>query len=137
MAFLYIIKVYFNDQNNIISSFPILITVYMEWNENNRLFKSRDELKFKLIHLFKVDCKNHIIPTYINHSRPLFPDETHLVFERCLRGERGQTYPYMLSAKQGSIWYHFYNFFGMTRSGIEPTTSGSRAKLSMQQPGSI
>jgi len=32
----------------------------------------------------------------------------------------------MLSAKQGSIWYHFYHVFGMTRSGIEPTTSRSR-----------
>jgi len=29
----------------------------------------------------------------------------------------------MLSAKQGSIWFHFHNIFGMTRSGIEPTTS--------------
>jgi len=40
-----------------------------------------------------------------------------------LREERSQTYPYMLSAKQGSIWYHFCNVFGMTQSGIEPTTS--------------
>jgi len=28
----------------------------------------------------------------------------------------------MLSATQGSIWYHFYNVFGMTESGIEPAT---------------
>ena len=27
----------------------------------------------------------------------------------------------MLSAKQKNIWFHFYNVFGMTRSGIEPT----------------
>ena len=27
------------------------------------------------------------------------------------------------SAKQGGSWYHFYNVFGTTRSGIEPTTS--------------
>ena len=27
----------------------------------------------------------------------------------------------MLSAKQGSHWYHFYNVFGMTRPGIDPT----------------
>ena len=37
---------------------------------------------------------------------------------------------YILSAKQGSIWYHFYNVFGMTRSGIEPTTSRSRGERS-------
>ena len=29
----------------------------------------------------------------------------------------------MLSAKQGSHWYHFYNVFGMTRPGIDPTPS--------------
>ena len=27
----------------------------------------------------------------------------------------------MLSAKQGSHWYHFYNVFGMTRPGIDPS----------------
>ena len=27
----------------------------------------------------------------------------------------------MLNAKQGSHWYHFYNVFGMTRPGIDPT----------------
>ena len=27
----------------------------------------------------------------------------------------------MLSAKQGSHWYHFYDVFGMTRPGIDPT----------------
>ena len=41
-------------------------------------------------------------------------------FERGLRGERNQTLPYMLSAKQETIWYHFYIVFGMTRSVIEP-----------------
>jgi len=51
-------------------------------------------------------------------------------FERGLRGERSQTCPYMLNAKQGIIWYHFYNVFGMTRSGIEPTTSRSLGKRS-------
>ena len=35
----------------------------------------------------------------------------------------------MLSAKQGSHWYHF-NAFGMARPGIEPTTSRSRSGLS-------
>jgi len=52
------------------------------------------------------------------------------VFERGLRGERSQTCPYMLSAKKGSIWYHFYNVFGMTRSEIETTTSRSRGERS-------
>ena len=32
----------------------------------------------------------------------------------------------MLSAKQGSHWYHF-NAFGMARPGFEPTTSRSRS----------
>ena len=32
----------------------------------------------------------------------------------------------MLSAKQGSHWYHF-NAFGMARPGIEPTTSRFRS----------
>jgi len=31
--------------------------------------------------------------------------------------------PYMLGAKQESIWYHFYNVFGVTRSGIELSIS--------------
>ena len=44
------------------------------------------------------------------------------IFTGCLRGERSQTCPYMLSAKQESICYHF-NVFGIARSGIEPTTS--------------
>ena len=30
------------------------------------------------------------------------------LFERGLRGERSQTFSYMLNAKQGSIWYHVY-----------------------------
>jgi len=30
------------------------------------------------------------------------------------REDKSQTFAYMLSAKQGSIWYHFYNVFGMT-----------------------
>jgi len=54
--------------------------------------------------------------------------------ERGLRGERSQTCPYMLSAKQGSIWYHFYNVFGMTRSEIEPTTSRLRANALTTEP---
>ena len=64
-----------------------------------------------------------VFPTYINHSPPLIPDGIYLIIERALRGERSQMFPYRLSAEQGSIWYHFYNVLGMTRSGIEPTTS--------------
>jgi len=84
--------------------------------------------KFKLIYLRSI--AKQVIPTYINHSRPLIPDGFHrsLFFERGLRGERSQTCPYMLSAEQRSIWYHFYNVFGMTRSGIEPMTSRSRGE---------
>jgi len=53
-----------------------------------------------------------------------------MVFERGLTGERSQTCPYMLSVKQGSIWYHFYDVLSMTRLGIEPTTSRSQAERS-------
>ena len=35
------------------------------------------------------------------------PDRTHVVFERGLRGDRNRTYPYIKSAKQEGIWYHF------------------------------
>ena len=38
----------------------------------------------------------------------------------CERGEASACL-IMLSAKQGSHWYHFYNVFGMTRPGIDPT----------------
>jgi len=54
--------------------------------------------------------------------------------EQCLKGERSHTYPYMLSPKQGSNWYHFYNIFGVTRSGIEPTASPSQGKHSTTEP---
>ena len=35
----------------------------------------------------------------------------------------------MLSAKQGSHWYHYFKVFGMTWPGIEPTTSRFPGKL--------
>jgi len=51
------------------------------------------------------------------------------VFKQGLRGERNQYYPYMLSARQehnsGTILKHV---FGMTRLGIEPTTSRLRGE---------
>ena len=42
---------------------------------------------------------------------------------RCMVCERREANAclIMLSAKQGSHWYHFYNVFGMTRPGIDPT----------------
>ena len=83
---------------------------------------------FKLIYLRSI--AKQVIPTYINCSRPLIPDEIHLIFEQVLRGDRSQTYPCMLSAKQGSTWYHFYNIFCITRSGTEPTTSRLQGKRS-------
>ena len=58
----------------------------------------------------------------------------HLIFEQRLRVERSQTYHFMLSTTQGSSWYHFYNIFGMTQSGIEPTTSGSRGERFTTEP---
>ena len=50
-----------------------------------------------------MSISKQMIQTYINHSRRLIPDGIHLVFERGLRGEKSQFYPYMLSAKQVSI----------------------------------
>ena len=35
----------------------------------------------------------------------------------------------MLSAKQGTHWYHFYNVFGMTRPGIDPTSTWAIAAV--------
>ena len=83
-----------------------------------------------MLHFCAEHCEHALIPTYINHSRPLIPNGIHLFFERGLRGDGSQTCPYMLGDKQGSIWYHFYNVFGMTRSGIEPTTSRLRGERS-------
>ena len=59
-----------------------------------------------------------VIQTYkcINHSRPLIPDEIHLPFNEVWE-ERSKIYPYMLSAKQGNIWYYL-TFIGMPRTGI-------------------
>jgi len=68
----------------------------------------------------KFQFLQQVTTIYINHSRPIIPDGIHLLFWK--RFERSQTYSYMLSAKQGSIWYHFYNVFGMTQSGTEPST---------------
>ena len=88
-------------------------------------------VQFKLKLIYLRSSAKQVIPTYINYSRPLIPDGINLFFiEQDLRGERNQTCPYMLSAKEGNIWYHFYNVFGMTRSGIEPTTSRLRGKRS-------
>ena len=39
---------------------------------------------------------------------------------------RASAFLIMLSAKQGSHWYHF-NAFGMARPGFEPKTSRSRS----------
>jgi len=49
-------------------------------------------------------------------------------FKQGLRGERSQTYPYMLRAKQGSIW-----FLAWHGRGIEPSTS-SRGARSTTEP---
>jgi len=39
-----------------------------------------------------------------------------------------------MSAKQGRIWYHFYDVLCMTWSGIETTTSRSRGECSTTEP---
>jgi len=40
----------------------------------------------------------------------------------------------MMSAKQGSVWYHLYEVIGMTRSGIELSASGARGVRSGTRP---
>jgi len=53
----------------------------------------------------------------------------------CERGLRGEiSHSYMLSSKQGSIWYYFYNVFGMMQSGIKPTTIHSQGECSTTEP---
>jgi len=49
---------------------------------------------------FKVDCELILITL----TRSFLMESIHLIFERGLREEKSQTYPFMLSAKQGSIW---------------------------------
>ena len=74
--------------------------------------------KFKLIYLRSF--AKQVIQTYINRSRPLIPDGIHLIFERGLRGKRSQTCPYILSAKQWSIWYHFITSLVWRGRGSNP-----------------
>ena len=53
-------------------------------------------------------------------------DSIHYIYFPILILEKEPVFPFsMLSAKQWNYWYHFYNFFGMTRSltGIEPGIS--------------
>jgi len=88
--------------------------------------------KFILIYLWSI--AKQMIPTYINPSLLLIPREIHLISKRKLRGERSQTYSNMPSAKQKSIWYHFYNAYGITRSGIKPMTSRLQGEHSTTQP---
>ena len=55
------------------------------------------------------------------------PDFIHYIYFPILILEKEPVFSFfMLSAKRGNYWYHFYNVFGMTRSvtrGIEPGTS--------------
>jgi len=58
-----------------------------------------------------------VIPTYINHSQSLILDWIYLIFLMMLeRRERKPDLPYMLCAKQGSIWLYFENVFDITLS---------------------
>ena len=82
---------------------------------------------FKLIYLRSI--AKQVIPTYINHSRPLIPDGINLFFERGLRGEKPDMSLYAERQARKHL-LPFYNVFGMTRSGIEPTTSRSRGERS-------
>ena len=55
------------------------------------------------------------------------PDFIHYIYFPILILEKEPVFSFfMLSAKRGNYWYHFYNVFGMTRSvtrGIELGTS--------------
>jgi len=75
----------------------VLLSGRLRWN------LSIDSCNINLIktYLFKVDCKASFPNLYNSRWNP-----SHFLNE-FLRGERSQTFPYMLSAKQGSIWYHF------------------------------
>jgi len=77
-----------------------------------------------------------VIPTYINQSRPLITDGVNLMFWTRFNRWKKQdiSFSYMLSDKQGSIWYHFYNVFSMTRSGLAPTTYRSRGERANTKP---
>jgi len=86
-------------------------------------------LVFKLIYLRSI-AKQAFKLILITIGRSFQMVSIFLFFERGVIGERSQTCTYMLSAKQGTIWYHFYNVFGMTRSEIEHTTSRSRGECS-------
>ena len=69
-----------------------------------------------------------IITTYINHSQAFISDGMSLNFVTRFE-KREKPDLYMLSAKQGSIWYNFYNVFGMKRSGFEPTIPHSQGRM--------
>jgi len=90
--------------------------------------------KWLWLTVVELSIAKQMIPTYINPSPLLIPRGIHLIFKRKLRRERSQTYSNMLSAKQGSIWYHFYNAYGITWSGIKPMTSRLQGKHSTTQP---
>ena len=60
------------------------------------------------------------------------PDFIHDIYFPILILERkSQYFPFwMLSAKQGNYWYHFYNVFGMTRSLTGDWTRDHTTRLS-------
>jgi len=57
-------------------------------------------------HLHKLVFTNLVLQTYFYHSQPLILDGTHLIFLTWFEREKPDL---SLYAKQGSIWYHFYN----------------------------
>jgi len=80
-------------------------------------------------YLFIIDCEtsySKLILIILNHSFQM--ESISSFFNRGLRGQRSQTFPYMLSAKQGSTWYHFKNVFGMMRRGSNPRPPTHTAK---------
>ena len=76
-----------------------------------------------------VSCMCDNTSTFIALDRS-FQMKSISLFWTSFERRESQTYPHKLNATQGNIWYHFYNVFGMTWSGIEPTTSRLRGERS-------
>jgi len=97
---------------------PLIVFLQVQQPASSHL---KHTISFILIYL-KLIAK-HDIPSYINHSWLLIPEEIHLkIFKLGSRGVRSQVYPYA----ERSARKHLYNVFGMTWWGIKPTTTCSR-----------
>ena len=80
--------------------------------------------------LIKVDSEANLCQLIFITLARSFLMESISFFERCLRGgERNQTYPYMLSFKQRSIYYHFITSLVWRGRGSNPQPASHRTKV--------